>query len=73
MEGKWRRDFDLVACPAPVAAVRADVDKLVQADKDFEFLMFPGDGHCIGESRYAARKRMDFFVRHLHGVEPRAK
>ena len=30
-------------------------------------------GHGIGESRYAARKRMDFFVRHLHGAEPRTK
>ena len=49
------------------------VNALIKADKDFEFLMFPGGGHGIGESRYAARKRMDFFVRHLHGVEPRAK
>jgi dipeptidyl aminopeptidase/acylaminoacyl peptidase len=49
------------------------VNALIKADKDFEFLMFPGGGHGIGESRYAARKRLDFFVRHLHGVEPRAK
>ena len=35
--------------------------------------MFPGGGHGIGESRYAARKRMDFFVRHLPGGDPRAK
>jgi len=27
----------------------------------------------VGESRYAARRRMDFFVRHLLGVEPRSK
>ena len=37
-----------------------------------EFIMFPGAGHGIGESKYAARRRMDFFVRHLLGVEPRA-
>ena len=49
------------------------VNALIKADKDFEFLMFPGGGHGVGESRYAARKRMDFFVRHLHGVEPRTK
>ena len=36
-------------------------------------LMVPGAGHGVGESRYAARRRMDFFVRHLLGVEPRAK
>jgi len=49
------------------------VNALIKADKDFEFIMFPGEGHGIGESRYAARRRMDFFVRHLLGVEPRAK
>jgi dipeptidyl aminopeptidase/acylaminoacyl peptidase len=47
------------------------VDALIKADKDFEFLVVPGAGHGIGESPYAARRRMDFFVRHLHGVEPR--
>ena len=49
------------------------VDALIRADKDFEFLMVPGAGHGVGESRYAARRRMDFFVRHLLGVEPRSK
>ena len=49
------------------------VDALIRADKDFEFLMVPGAGHGVGESRYAARRRMDFFVRHLLGVEPRRK
>ena len=47
------------------------VDALIKADKDFEFLMVPGAGHGVGESKYVARKRMDFFVRHLLGVEPR--
>ena len=49
------------------------VNALIRADKDFEFLMVPGAGHGVGESRYAARRRMDFFVRHLHGVEARVK
>ena len=49
------------------------VDALIKADKDFEFLMMPGAGHGVGESKYAARRRMDFFVRHLLGVEPRVK
>lgn len=48
------------------------VNALIKADKDFEFLMVPGAGHGVGESKYAARRRMDFFVRHLLGVEPRA-
>ena len=47
------------------------VNALIKADKDFEFLIVPGAGHGVGESPYANRRRQDFFVRHLMGVEPR--
>lgn len=47
------------------------VNALVKADKDFDFLIVPGGGHGVGETPYASRRRMDFFVRHLLGVEPR--
>ena len=47
------------------------VDALIKADKDFDLLIVPGAGHGVGETPYAARRRMDFFVRHLLGVEPR--
>jgi dipeptidyl-peptidase 4 len=47
------------------------VDALIRADKDFDFVLVPGAGHGIGESPYLVRRRMDFFVRHLWGVEPR--
>ncbi len=46
------------------------VDALIKADKDFEFLLVPGGGHGVGESPYAKRKRMDFFVTHLLGKDP---
>lgn len=47
------------------------VDALIKADKDFDLLVVPGGGHGIGEIPYARRRRQDFFVRHLMGVEPR--
>ena len=47
------------------------VDALIRADKDFELVVFPGRGHGAGESEYGKRRRQDFFVRHLLGVEPR--
>ncbi len=48
------------------------VDALVKADKEFEFSMIPGAGHGVGDGLpYLIRKRQDYFVRHLHGVEPR--
>lgn len=47
------------------------VNALIAADRDFELIVFPGAGHGIGESPYGQRRRRDFFVRALHGVEPR--
>ena len=48
------------------------VDALIKADKDFDLLVVPGGGHGIAESPYGKRRRRDYFVRHLLGVEPRA-
>ena len=49
------------------------VDALIKADKDFELIVFPGANHGVGEGPYGKRRRMDFFVRNLLGVEPRAR
>lgn len=47
------------------------VSALIRADKDFDLVVVPGADHGVGESPYLVRRRQDFFVRHLHGVEPR--
>jgi dipeptidyl aminopeptidase/acylaminoacyl peptidase len=44
---------------------------LVKADKDFDLLVIPGSNHGAAESPYGSRRRADYFVRHLLGVEPR--
>jgi dipeptidyl aminopeptidase/acylaminoacyl peptidase len=44
-------------------------DALIKAGKDFEFLVLPGLRHTNG-GPYGVRRMQDFFVRHLHGVEP---
>ena len=49
------------------------VNALIKADKDFDLLVVPGAGHGVGSSKYGTRRRDDFFVRHLLGVEPRGK
>jgi dipeptidyl aminopeptidase/acylaminoacyl peptidase len=46
---------------------------LIKANKDFDLIVFPGGGHGACESPYGQRRRADFFVRHMLGVEPRAK
>ncbi|WP_158265535.1 prolyl oligopeptidase family serine peptidase [Blastopirellula marina] len=47
------------------------VDALIKANKDFDLLVVPGAGHGIGSGSYGMRRTRDFFVRKLHGVEPR--
>jgi dipeptidyl aminopeptidase/acylaminoacyl peptidase len=47
------------------------VGALIRADKDFELVVMPGAGHGAGDLPYLVRRRQDFFVRALLGVEPR--
>lgn len=49
------------------------VSALQKADKDFDFVIVAGAGHGAAETRYGSRRRSDFLVRHLHGVEPRSQ
>ncbi len=44
------------------------VDALIDAGKDFEFMMFPGSGHGSG-GQYGERRKRDFFIRHLLNKE----
>ena len=41
---------------------------LIDANKDFDMIIFPNKGHGLG--KYWMRRRWDYFVRHLKGVEP---
>jgi dipeptidyl aminopeptidase/acylaminoacyl peptidase len=45
------------------------VDALIKANKDFDLLVVPGMDHSDG-GLYGRRRLQDFFVRHLHGVDP---
>ena len=45
------------------------VDALIDAGKEFDLLVVPGAGHT-GGGEYGERRRWDFFVKHLLGVEP---
>ena len=47
-------------------------DALIKANKMFDLLVIPGAGHTSG-GPYGERKRNDFFVHHLMGVEPPAR
>jgi dipeptidyl aminopeptidase/acylaminoacyl peptidase len=47
------------------------VDALIKANKDFDLLMLPNQRHGYGDaSNYMTRRRWDYFVRYLLGMEP---
>jgi dipeptidyl-peptidase 4 len=71
LQGKLLLTVGEVDSNVDPASTMQVVNALVKADKDFDLLVLPGMNHGAGESSYADRRRKDFFVRHLHGVEPR--
>jgi dipeptidyl aminopeptidase/acylaminoacyl peptidase len=64
MVGEMDRNVD----PASTFQV---VNALIKANKDFDYLVVPGAGHGVAGSPYGKRRLQDFFVRSLHGKEPR--
>jgi dipeptidyl-peptidase 4 len=45
------------------------VHALIQADKDFDLLLIPGQGHGAAETDYGKRRRAQFFMQHLQPPE----
>jgi len=47
------------------------VDALIKANKDFDLLVLPNQRHGYGiDGPYVMRRRWDYFVKHLLGVDP---
>ena len=47
------------------------VDELIKANKDFYLILFPNKRHGYGDmSNYMMRRKWDYFVKHLKGLEP---
>ena len=53
-----------------MALYRGTVPVPAQANKDFDLLILPNVDHGVGDHPYFIRKRWDYFVEHLLGVEP---
>jgi dipeptidyl aminopeptidase/acylaminoacyl peptidase len=52
----------------PAATIRV-ADALIKANKSFDFLIVPDRAHGLNQP-YVIRRRWDYFVEHLMGVEP---
>ncbi|MFP8488437.1 DPP IV N-terminal domain-containing protein [Gracilimonas sp. Q87] len=46
------------------------VNALIEANKDFDMIMFPNRGHGYYSEDYMMRKRWGYFVKHLKNVNP---
>lgn len=46
------------------------VDALIKANKDFDLIILPNRNHGFGNEPYMVRRRWDYFVKNLLGVEP---
>ncbi len=44
--------------------------ELIKANKDFDLLIIPNRSHGLSDHEYFIRKRWDYFVEHLLGVDP---
>ncbi len=53
-----------------IASTLVVVDALIKANKDFDLLIMPNQPHACTSHPYFVRRRWDYFVRHLLGVEP---
>ena len=47
------------------------VEALINANKDFDLIVFPSQAHGYGnQSNYMMRRRWDYFVKHLLNTDP---
>ncbi len=53
-----------------VSSTMVVVDALIKADKDFDLLIMPNQPHACTNHAYFIRRRWDYFVKHLLGIQP---
>lgn len=70
LQGKLLLAHGTMDTNVPVYNTLLVADALIAADKDFDLIMMPNRGHGFGDEPYMMRRRWDYFVRHLLGVEP---
>jgi len=68
LQGKLLLIHGMLDTVTPPEATFCLLDVLQQANKDFDVLLLPNDGHAI--SSYMLRRTWDYIVTHLHGLEP---
>jgi len=71
LKGKLLLAHGLMDDNVPASNTLLMVEALVKANKDFDLVVFPNEGHGFGWARdYWMRRRWDYFVEHLLHVVP---
>ena len=72
LEGKLLLAHGLMDDNVPASNTLLMVQALIEADKDFDLIVFPDARHGFAMHPYMIGRRWDYFVRHLLGAEPPA-
>jgi len=70
LEGKLLLAHGTMDSNVPPSNTMLVVDALIEANKDFDLILFPNRRHGFANEPYMMRRRWDYFVRHLMGAEP---
>jgi len=70
LKGKLLLTHGTMDTNVPVYNTLLVVDRLIEANKDFDLVLFPNRGHGFSNEPYMLRKRWDYFVEHLLGATP---
>jgi dipeptidyl aminopeptidase/acylaminoacyl peptidase len=70
LQGKLLLAHGMLDDNVPPSNTLLVVQALIEAEKDFDLVVFPEARHGFGNGRYFMKKRWDYFVEHLLGVEP---
>lgn len=70
LQGKFLLMFGELDHNVDPVSMTQFVNALENTNKDFEMLVVTGSDHGAAEMSYGSKRRMDFFVRNLLGVEP---
>ncbi|MFW6205716.1 MAG: DPP IV N-terminal domain-containing protein [Gemmatimonadota bacterium] len=72
LKGKLLLAHGLMDDNVPASNTLLLVNALIEADRDFDMILFPDARHGFAMHPYMVRQRWDYFVRHLLGAEPPA-
>ena len=70
LKGKLLIIANMLDRTVPVSMTFRLVDALHKANKRFDMLILPGEGHALLQNRHTVLRCWDYLVEHLQGVEP---